>query len=69
MIEIGWSCGNFSWFKQLMKAIKIIKDNLFIRLEFSIEKNWIVRAEFLGLLQQVQKHLWDFKLTDPSVSE
>lgn len=26
MIEIGWSCGDFKWFKELMKEVKILKE-------------------------------------------
>jgi len=51
MIEIGRACGNFKRFKEIMKEIKITKSESYIWIEFKFEKNWILRAEFLGLLQ------------------
>ena len=69
MIEIGRACGNFKRFKEIMKEIKITKSESYIWMEFKFEKNWILRAEFLGLLQLACTKIKDLTLTDPEASE
>ena len=66
MIELGRASGNFARFKTLLKN-QIIRREDVITIIFEVERNKIVKEEFLDLLTTAEQNLkGDFTLSLPT---